>query len=99
MCLCSASRVAAGAIATAGVVAAVWGVIDPVSCEPAKKLPPHGAAGTQYERSFIAIKPDGVQRGLVGEIIARFEKRGYKLVAMKLIHPTKAMAEKHYGTL
>lgn len=38
------------------------------------------------ERTFIAIKPDGVQRGLVGEIIRRFEKKGFKLVAMKLIH-------------
>lgn len=38
------------------------------------------------ERTFIAIKPDGVQRGLVGEIIKRFEKKGFKLVAMKLIH-------------
>lgn len=37
------------------------------------------------ERTFIAIKPDGVQRGLVGEIIKRFEKKGFKLVAMKLI--------------
>jgi nucleoside-diphosphate kinase len=72
--------------------------MTPVACESSAKLPPHGAAGTKYERSFIAIKPDGVQRGLVGEIIARFEKRGYKLVALKLIHPTKEMAEKHYGT-
>lgn len=38
------------------------------------------------ERTFIAIKPDGVQRGLVGEIIQRFEQKGFKLVAMKLIH-------------
>lgn len=37
------------------------------------------------ERTFIAIKPDGVQRGLVGEIIKRFETKGFKLVAMKLI--------------
>lgn len=37
------------------------------------------------ERSFIMIKPDGVQRGLVGDIIRRFEQRGYKLVALKLI--------------
>ena len=37
------------------------------------------------ERSFIMIKPDGVQRGLVGEIIRRFETRGYKLVALKMI--------------
>lgn len=37
------------------------------------------------ERTFIAIKPDGVQRGLIGEIIKRFELKGFKLVAMKLI--------------
>ena len=37
------------------------------------------------ERTFIMIKPDGVQRGLVGEIISRFEKKGFKLVAMKVM--------------
>jgi len=37
------------------------------------------------ERTFIMVKPDGVQRGLVGEIIRRFEQRGYKLVALKLL--------------
>ena len=45
------------------------------------------------------IKPDGVQRGLVGEIIARFEKKGYKLVAMKLVQSTKEHLEKHYADL
>lgn len=39
------------------------------------------------------IKPDGVQRGLVGEIIKRFEQKGYKLVAMKLVHATKEHME------
>jgi len=38
----------------------------------------------QEERTFIMVKPDGVQRGLVGEIIKRFENRGYKLVACKM---------------
>ncbi|CAF1649213.1 unnamed protein product, partial [Didymodactylos carnosus] len=38
-----------------------------------------------HERSFIMVKPDGVQRGLVGEIIKRFEQRGFKLVAMKMV--------------
>ena len=37
------------------------------------------------ERTFVAIKPDGVERGLIGEIITRFEKKGYKIVAMKLM--------------
>ena len=48
------------------------------------------------ERTFIAIKPDGVQRGLVGEIIKRFEQKGFKLVAMKLLTPTKEQAKEHY---
>ena len=49
--------------------------------------------------SFIAVKPDGVQRGLVGEIISRFEKRGFKLVAIKLTTPSKEHLEKHYADL
>lgn len=38
------------------------------------------------ERTFIAIKPDGVQRGIVGEVIKRFEVKGFKLVGMKMLH-------------
>lgn len=49
------------------------------------------------EIEFLMIKPDGVQRGLVGEIVARFEKAGLKLVAMKLIHVSKEQAEEHYS--
>lgn len=44
-------------------------------------------------------QPDGVQRGLVGEIIARFEKRGYKLVGLKMATPGKEHLEKHYADL
>ncbi|KAF2483354.1 nucleoside diphosphate kinase [Neohortaea acidophila] len=51
------------------------------------------------EQTFIAVKPDGVQRGLVGEIISRFEKRGYKLVAIKLMTASKEHLEKHYEDL
>ncbi|BGO97994.1 Nucleoside diphosphate kinase [Rhodotorula toruloides] len=51
------------------------------------------------EQTYIMIKPDGVQRGLVGEIIGRFEKRGYKLVAMKLASPSVEHLEKHYEDL
>ena len=49
------------------------------------------------ERTFIAIKPDGVQRGLISEIIGRFEKKGFKLVGLKQLIPSKALAQKHYG--
>mmetsp|Transcript_20672 Transcript_20672/g.34222 ORF Transcript_20672/g.34222 Transcript_20672/m.34222 type:complete len:149 (-) Transcript_20672:117-563(-) len=51
------------------------------------------------ERTYIMIKPDGVQRGLVGEIIKRFENKGYKLVAMKMTAPGKEHMEKHYEDL
>lgn len=49
------------------------------------------------ERTYLMIKPDGVQRGLCGEIISRFEARGLKLVAMKFMVIPKAVAENHYG--
>ena len=49
------------------------------------------------ERTFVMIKPDAVQRGFVGEIISRFEKKGVKVVAMKMVSVSKELAEKHYG--
>ena len=48
------------------------------------------------ERTFVMIKPDAVQRGLVGEIIHRFEQKGIKIVAMKLVSISRELAEKHY---
>uniref|UniRef100_A0A8B9IWQ7 nucleoside-diphosphate kinase n=1 Tax=Amazona collaria TaxID=241587 RepID=A0A8B9IWQ7_9PSIT len=48
------------------------------------------------ERTFIAIKPDGVQRRLVGEIIKRFEQKGFLLVAMKLVHASEDLLKQHY---
>lgn len=49
------------------------------------------------ERTFIAIKPDGVQRGLISEIIGRFERKGFTLVGMKLMVVSRELAEQHYG--
>ncbi|KAG5928162.1 hypothetical protein E4U42_001167 [Claviceps africana] len=51
------------------------------------------------EQTFIAIKPDGVQRGLIGPIISRFENRGFKLVAMKLVAPDEKHLRTHYADL
>lgn len=48
------------------------------------------------ERTFIMIKPDGVQRNLVGEIIRRFETKGFTLVGLKFMSVSKELAEKHY---
>ena len=49
------------------------------------------------ERTFVMIKPDAVQRGLIGEIIRRFEQKGIKIVAMKMVSVDRDLAEKHYG--
>lgn len=49
------------------------------------------------ERTFVMVKPDGVQRGLTGEIIRRFERRGYKLVGLKMLLIPVELAETHYG--
>ncbi|MGD1850406.1 MAG: nucleoside-diphosphate kinase [Cyanophyceae cyanobacterium] len=49
------------------------------------------------ERTFIAIKPDAVQRGLIGQIIQRFESKGFKLVGLKLMSVSKELAEAHYS--
>lgn len=49
------------------------------------------------ERTLIIVKPEGVQRGLVGNVITRLEQRGLKLVGLKLMHITPELAERHYG--
>ncbi|KAI3658709.1 hypothetical protein MP638_004578 [Amoeboaphelidium occidentale] len=51
------------------------------------------------ERTYIMVKPDGVQRGLVGEIIKRFEQRGFQLLAVKLVQPSQEHLEEHYKDL
>ncbi|WP_337844097.1 nucleoside-diphosphate kinase [Thermus sp.] len=49
------------------------------------------------ERTFVMVKPDGVRRGLVGEILARFERKGFRLVGLKLLTLDRGLAEKHYA--
>ncbi|MBD3883061.1 nucleoside-diphosphate kinase [Phormidium tenue FACHB-886] len=49
------------------------------------------------ERTFLAVKPDGVQRALVGDIIRRFETKGFTLVGLKLMQVSRELAEQHYG--
>lgn len=48
------------------------------------------------ERTFVMVKPDGMQRAIVGQVISRFESKGLKLVAAKLMHISKDMASTHY---
>jgi nucleoside-diphosphate kinase len=49
------------------------------------------------ERTLVLIKPDGVERGLIGEVVARIERRGYRFVALEMRTLTSAIAEEHYG--
>ena len=49
------------------------------------------------EQTLVLVKPDGVQRGLIGEVIGRLERRGLKLVGMKLMQVDEALAHRHYG--
>ncbi|MFD3446106.1 nucleoside-diphosphate kinase [Microbacteriaceae bacterium 4G12] len=49
------------------------------------------------EKTFLMVKPDGVQRNLIGEIVSRFEKKGFQLVGAKLMQISKETAEKHYA--
>lgn len=68
-------------------------------CDPAPKLPLAGKPGTTRERTLILVKPDGVERGLVGSVVSKFEMKGYKLVGLKMLTPTLSQAEDNYAGL
>ena len=51
------------------------------------------------EISYVMVKPDGVQRGLVGDVISRFERKGFQLKGLKMFRCPKSLAEEHYGEL
>ena len=51
----------------------------------------------QMERTLILVKPDAVQRGLIGEVLGRLERRGLRLVALRLLHVDEELARRHYG--
>lgn len=53
--------------------------------------------GTKLERTLILVKPDGVRRGLVGEVISRVESKGYQITDLKLMSATRALLEEHYA--
>jgi nucleoside-diphosphate kinase len=55
------------------------------------------SANVAVERSFIMVKPDGVQRGLVGQIVSRFENKGFQLLGGQLLSVSKETAEAHYA--
>ena len=49
------------------------------------------------EKTLVLVKPDGVQRGLIGTVIGRIESKGFKIVGLKLIHVSEELAKEHYG--
>src|SRR5216684_4142447 len=49
------------------------------------------------ERTLVVIKPDGVQRGLIGPILSRFEQRGYRVIALRMLAVSRELAEAHYA--
>ena len=51
------------------------------------------------ERTLLLIKPDAMQRGLVGQILARFEQKGFKIVGLKMLHISKELSKEHYAHL
>ncbi len=60
---------------------------------------PTCAVAVRAEISYIMVKPDGVQRGLVGEIISRFERKGFRMAGLKLYQTPREVAEEHYKDL
>jgi len=93
----SVGRIAAGL--TVGVGVGMYGLWATTTAHAVENVPLAGIPGTKNERTFIAVKPDGVQRAIVGEIIKRFEEKGYKLVALKMVQPTEDFAKQHYSDL
>ena len=59
--------------------------------------PGHFLFGGRLERSLVLVKPDGVQRGLIGEVISRLERRGLRLIAAKFMQVDRKLAEAHYA--
>lgn len=83
----SAKTFAFGGLSLAAGVVAFAAVAQP------EARPAMCAAAPSAERTYIMIKPDGVQRALIADIISRFEKRGYKLVGLKIRQPSKELLE------
>jgi nucleoside-diphosphate kinase len=98
----SSSNTRKAAMLTAGVLGATAATMltqEQNQASAESKMPKWGVPGTKHERTFLALKPDGVQRGILPEVIARFSNKGYKLVALKMIWPSEKMASEHYADL
>ncbi|GHP03955.1 nucleoside diphosphate kinase [Pycnococcus provasolii] len=89
---------AAAAAVVAGVVIAC--AAHTAQCDAAashKSVPLPGIPGTTFERTLVFVKPEGVHRGLVSNIMGRWERRGFTLVACKLVKPSYELVRQHYN--
>uniref|UniRef100_A0A8C9GIY6 Nucleoside diphosphate kinase n=2 Tax=Piliocolobus tephrosceles TaxID=591936 RepID=A0A8C9GIY6_9PRIM len=75
-----------------------WGC-ERVRCRCPDPLPFKGGPSWTRERTLVAVKPDGVQRRLVGDVIQRFERRGFTLVGMKMLQAPESVLAEHYQDL
>ncbi|CAH2308021.1 nucleoside diphosphate kinase [Pelobates cultripes] len=93
--MCRPIRMWACSDVTAGIKACCTALLSSSIPVNRRVSESQGMAANQ-ERTFIAVKPDGVQRGLVGDIIKRFEQKGFRLVAMKIMQAPKDLLKQHY---
>ena len=77
------------------LVPSSWSILDAASSQTELLAEVSDTIPAIHERTFVMVKPDGVQRGLVGKIIKRFEEKGFKLIAMKFIKADVETAKKH----
>jgi len=71
--------------------------LDTCYLRSASRATDPGEPGVALERTLIVVKPDGVRRGLVGEVISRFERKGFKIVALKMVKLSREEAEEFYS--
>ncbi|RWS31649.1 nucleoside diphosphate kinase-like protein [Leptotrombidium deliense] len=77
-------------------IASIYCLCNSITTATAEEEVSKNALCDNYERTLLMLKPDAVQRGLIGELITRFERRGLQLVAMKFVLANQAVAEDHY---
>ena len=97
--LSAAPRGLARAGAAAGLSSALAAQAMSATCEPLPKIPLAGVPGTKRERTLVILKPDAVERGMIGTVVTKFEAKGYTLVGMKMLTPSLAQAEDNYAGL
>eukprot|EP00030_Apusomonadida_sp_AF-17_P002382 a339470_2770.p2 GENE.a339470_2770~~a339470_2770.p2 ORF type:complete len:233 (-),score=104.14 a339470_2770:40-705(-) len=93
------ASVAGGFVAGVAVAFGAMSIDWSTAAADGAATPIVGVPGTNKERTFLMVKPDAVERGHIADIIGRWEKRGYKLVGLKMIEPSRELVSAHYADL